>query len=168
MLNFKSNPNIRSLVCTLRQRACILQGNFKNPQSGPTFQDFVNAANCYEQLTIYYPEEDDYKVYYAQSLYQACLYEEAMKVTVRNSRCQLKSIEFAENTSSVPPRYLSRTEVTDRRFRSCAAAQRRRQRRFSWGKLHDTQSHTHSGVSCIRHVMLLEPPYLVWSCHCKV
>ena len=46
-------------------------------------QDFVNAANCYEQLTVYCPEEDDYKVYYAQALYQACLYEEAMKVTVQ-------------------------------------------------------------------------------------
>ena len=27
------------------------------------------------------PEESEYKLYYAQSLYQACLYEEAMKVT---------------------------------------------------------------------------------------
>eukprot|EP00095_Tigriopus_kingsejongensis_P001560 maker-scaffold137_size321222-snap-gene-2.22 protein:Tk01560 transcript:maker-scaffold137_size321222-snap-gene-2.22-mRNA-1 annotation:"tetratricopeptide repeat protein 30" len=46
-------------------------------------QDFVNAANCYEQLTINYPDVEDYKVYFAQSLYQACLYEEAMKVTVQ-------------------------------------------------------------------------------------
>merc|ERR1719361_722669 len=46
-------------------------------------QDFVNAANCYEQLTIYHPEEEEYKIYYAQALYQACLYEEAMKVTVQ-------------------------------------------------------------------------------------
>ena len=46
-------------------------------------KDFVNAANCYEQLTIYHPEEEDYKIYYAQALYQACLYEEAMKVTVQ-------------------------------------------------------------------------------------
>ena len=29
-------------------------------------QDYVNAANSYEQLTNYYPEEEDYKVYYAQ------------------------------------------------------------------------------------------------------
>ncbi|XP_013787939.1 tetratricopeptide repeat protein 30A-like isoform X1 [Limulus polyphemus] len=46
-------------------------------------QDFVNAANCYEQLTLICPDIDEYKLYYAQSLYQACLYEEAMKVTVQ-------------------------------------------------------------------------------------
>jgi tetratricopeptide repeat protein 30 len=53
-------------------------------------QDFVNAANCYEQLTMFYPEEDDYKVYYAQALYQACLYEEAMKVTVQIENPELQ------------------------------------------------------------------------------
>jgi len=50
----------------------------------------VNAANCYEQLTLYYPDVEDYRVYYAQSLYQACLYEEAMKVTVQIDNPQLK------------------------------------------------------------------------------
>lgn len=49
-------------------------------------QDFIEAANCYEQLTIVCPEVEDYKVYYAQSLYQACLYQEAMKVT-----CQIEN-----------------------------------------------------------------------------
>ena len=29
-----------------------------------------------------YPDEEEYKVYYAQSLYNATLYEESMKVTV--------------------------------------------------------------------------------------
>ncbi len=42
----------------------------------------AQAANCYEQLTLQQPEEEDYKVYYAQSLYAASLYQEAMKVTV--------------------------------------------------------------------------------------
>ena len=42
----------------------------------------MSAANCYEQLTLLYPDEEEYKVYYAQSLYNATLYEEAMKVTV--------------------------------------------------------------------------------------
>ena len=50
----------------------------------------MNAANCYEQLTIFYPEEDDYKVYYAQALYQACLYEEALKVTVQIENPELQ------------------------------------------------------------------------------
>lgn len=43
----------------------------------------MNAANCYEQLTLNYPDIEDYKVYFSQALYQACLYEEAMKVTVQ-------------------------------------------------------------------------------------
>ncbi|XP_064618669.1 intraflagellar transport protein 70A-like [Lineus longissimus] len=42
-------------------------------------QDFVNASDCYEQLQMLHPEVEDYKLYYAQSLYKACLYQEAMK-----------------------------------------------------------------------------------------
>ena len=56
----------------------------------PIFQDFVNAANCYEQLTLLYPDNEDYKIYYAQALYQACLYEEAMKVTVQIENPELQ------------------------------------------------------------------------------
>ena len=65
-------------------------------------KDFVNAANCYEQLTIYHPEEEDYKIYYAQALYQACLYEEAMKVTVQieNPEMNGKVIEMPKNILS--------------------------------------------------------------------
>lgn len=33
-------------------------------------QDFVNAANCYEHLTIIFPDIEDYRLYYAQALYQ--------------------------------------------------------------------------------------------------
>ena len=40
----------------------------------------MNAANCYEQLSQHHPDQEDYRVYYAQSLYAATLYEEAMKV----------------------------------------------------------------------------------------
>lgn len=53
-------------------------------------QDFVNAADCYEQLTVLSPEVDDYKLYYAQSLYKASLFEEAMKVS-----CQLDHPDYA-------------------------------------------------------------------------
>ena len=49
-------------------------------------QDFVNAADCYEQLTALHPEAEEYKLYYAQSLHKACLYQEAMKVA-----CQIDS-----------------------------------------------------------------------------
>ncbi|XP_063306735.1 intraflagellar transport protein 70A [Pelobates fuscus] len=44
-------------------------------------QDFVNAADCYEQLIQISPEVEEYKQYYAQSLYKACMYPEAMKAT---------------------------------------------------------------------------------------
>uniref|UniRef100_A0A1B6E9S1 Tetratricopeptide repeat protein 30 n=1 Tax=Clastoptera arizonana TaxID=38151 RepID=A0A1B6E9S1_9HEMI len=46
-------------------------------------QDFVNAANCYEQLTVLLPDEEDYLLNYSQALYQACLYEEALNVTAK-------------------------------------------------------------------------------------
>ncbi|CAH0550390.1 unnamed protein product [Brassicogethes aeneus] len=44
-------------------------------------QDFNNAASYYEQLMEIYPENDDYKLYYAQSLYQACLFDEAYQIS---------------------------------------------------------------------------------------
>ncbi|XP_034046694.1 tetratricopeptide repeat protein 30A isoform X2 [Thalassophryne amazonica] len=44
-------------------------------------QDFGSAAECYEQLTQLYPEVEEYRVYYAQSLYKAGAYPEAMKAT---------------------------------------------------------------------------------------
>ena len=53
-------------------------------------QDFVNAADCYEQLAANNPEVEDYKLYYAQSLYKACLNEEAMKVS-----CQIDNPTYS-------------------------------------------------------------------------
>ncbi|EFN82372.1 Tetratricopeptide repeat protein 30 [Harpegnathos saltator] len=43
-------------------------------------QDFVAAAQCYEKLVQLCPEENIYKLYYAQSLHQACMYHEAWAV----------------------------------------------------------------------------------------
>ncbi|XP_015513201.1 intraflagellar transport protein 70A isoform X1 [Neodiprion pinetum] len=43
-------------------------------------QDFAGAAGCYEKLVQICPEEDLYKLYYAQSLHQACMYQEAWSV----------------------------------------------------------------------------------------
>ena len=57
-------------------------------------QDFVNAADCYEQLTFLNPEVEDYKLYYAQSLYKACLFEESMKVS-----CQIDSPAYQTKVS---------------------------------------------------------------------
>uniref|UniRef100_A0A5K3FNF6 Tetratricopeptide repeat protein 30 n=1 Tax=Mesocestoides corti TaxID=53468 RepID=A0A5K3FNF6_MESCO len=46
-------------------------------------QDFVQAADCYEKLAQDNPTNDDYKLYFAQSLYKASLFEPAMKVVVQ-------------------------------------------------------------------------------------
>ncbi|KAF6017339.1 TTC30B [Bugula neritina] len=53
-------------------------------------QDFINAADCYEQLTVLHPEVEEYRLYYAQSLNKACLYEEAMKVS-----CQIDAQQYS-------------------------------------------------------------------------
>lgn len=42
-------------------------------------QDYINAANCYEQLAHYYPEEEDYKVYYAQVTTPLLIYAHHIK-----------------------------------------------------------------------------------------
>lgn len=44
-------------------------------------QDFVNAAGYYEQLSQMFPQNDDYRLYYAQAQYQACKYDEAYRIT---------------------------------------------------------------------------------------
>ncbi|XP_048860490.1 tetratricopeptide repeat protein 30A [Brienomyrus brachyistius] len=59
-------------------------------------QDFINAAECYEQLTQLHPEVEEYKVYYAQSLYGACAFPEAMRATFQldNPSSQTKMIKL--------------------------------------------------------------------------
>ncbi|KAL5018713.1 hypothetical protein ScPMuIL_004435 [Solemya velum] len=52
-------------------------------------QDFVNASDSYEQLSLMHPDNEDYKLYYSQSLYKACLYQEAMKMS-----CQIDNPEY--------------------------------------------------------------------------
>lgn len=52
-------------------------------------QDFVNASDCYEQLSSLHPEVEEYRMYYAQSLYKACLFQEAMKVA-----CQIDQPQY--------------------------------------------------------------------------
>ncbi|KAI9005879.1 hypothetical protein BC832DRAFT_455049 [Gaertneriomyces semiglobifer] len=43
-------------------------------------QDFQESSNCYEQLTKYYPENEAYFLYYAQSLFRAGQFVESQKV----------------------------------------------------------------------------------------
>lgn len=45
--------------------------------------DFASAAHSYEQLIVLYPDVEEYKLYYSQSLYKAGLYPEASKAAVR-------------------------------------------------------------------------------------
>lgn len=44
-------------------------------------QDFVSASDCYEQLTQHFPDIEEYKFYFAQSLYKADLFQAATKVS---------------------------------------------------------------------------------------
>ena len=73
----------------------------------------MNAANCYEQLTLFYPEDDDYKVYYAQALYQACLYEEAMRVTVQIENPELQGKVNIFNKLECQLKFSNRTMKRD-------------------------------------------------------
>ncbi|KAL3319001.1 Tetratricopeptide repeat protein 30A [Cichlidogyrus casuarinus] len=43
-------------------------------------QDFAGAADCYEKLSFLYPGNQEYKMYFAQSLYRTDLLKESMKV----------------------------------------------------------------------------------------
>lgn len=65
--NFSANRAILSLLGYCYYKLC----------------DFENAVQAYEQLLLVCPDVDEYKVYYAQSLYKAGMYEEAMKAAVR-------------------------------------------------------------------------------------
>ncbi|KAJ3209193.1 Tetratricopeptide repeat protein 30A [Dinochytrium kinnereticum] len=42
-------------------------------------QDYAAASNCYEQLVRAFPEVDDYRLYYAQSLHKSGQYQAAQK-----------------------------------------------------------------------------------------
>ncbi|VEL19793.1 unnamed protein product [Protopolystoma xenopodis] len=46
-------------------------------------QDYVSASDCYEQLANLYPEVENYKLYFAKSLYKADLFQPAMKVAAQ-------------------------------------------------------------------------------------
>lgn len=53
-------------------------------------QDFIEASNCYEMLCDLCPDVAEYKLYYAQSLYQSGLFDEALKVSNSIDAEQLK------------------------------------------------------------------------------
>lgn len=53
-------------------------------------QEYIEAANCYEQLCVLVPNEPEYKFAYAQSLFQTGLFEEALKITTTIEIPELK------------------------------------------------------------------------------
>ncbi|XP_044747096.1 tetratricopeptide repeat protein 30A isoform X1 [Coccinella septempunctata] len=58
-------------------------------------QDYANASSYYEQLTKMYPSNNDYKLYHAQSLFQACQYEDAYQILN-----EIKDIEEYKNSAN--------------------------------------------------------------------
>ncbi|PAA57823.1 hypothetical protein BOX15_Mlig000704g1, partial [Macrostomum lignano] len=62
-------------------------------------QDFVSASDSYERLTQLCPDCVEYQLYFAQSLYQAGLYQQAMKVAAQIEepayRSQMLKLEAA-------------------------------------------------------------------------
>ena len=59
-------------------------------------QDFNASSEKYEQLCRLFPEVDDYKFYYAQSLYKAAAYEQATRacVSIENEAYQQKKLHL--------------------------------------------------------------------------
>lgn len=53
-------------------------------------QSFVEAANCYEQLSAMHPDVPEYKLYFAQALYEASMFEESYKVTMQITAPELE------------------------------------------------------------------------------
>ena len=56
-----------------------------------SLQDYVNASDCYEQLTVLYPEQEQYKLHYAQALYKCGLHEESFRAASQIENAELKS-----------------------------------------------------------------------------
>lgn len=53
-------------------------------------QAFVEAANCYEQLSSMHPDIPEYKLYFAQALYEASMFDESFKVTMQITAPELE------------------------------------------------------------------------------
>ncbi|GAB6033191.1 Tetratricopeptide repeat protein 30A [Chamberlinius hualienensis] len=59
-------------------------------------QNYSEAAQYYERLSTSYPNVEEYKLYYAQALHKACIYDEAMKIAsqIDNPKSQGKIIKL--------------------------------------------------------------------------
>ncbi|VDK53316.1 unnamed protein product [Anisakis simplex] len=53
----------------------------RTPNVSPYYDaDYALAAECYEQLTKHHPNHAEYRLYYAQALYNAFMFQEALNV----------------------------------------------------------------------------------------
>ncbi|KAJ3082320.1 Tetratricopeptide repeat protein 30A, partial [Quaeritorhiza haematococci] len=59
-------------------------------------QEFASAADCYEQLVRHFPEVDDYRLHYAQSLHKSGQYQAAQKacLTIENPELARKVLKL--------------------------------------------------------------------------
>jgi tetratricopeptide repeat protein 30 len=84
-------------------------------------QDYVNASDLYEQLSGMCPDQEQYKIYYAQALYKCGLNAEALKVSAQidNSATKPKvvklqaAIKYAEDDIKACMEYVERTPPDD-------------------------------------------------------
>ncbi|XP_075970038.1 tetratricopeptide repeat domain 30 [Anticarsia gemmatalis] len=53
-------------------------------------QSFIEAANCYEQLASMHPDVPEYRLYFAQALYEASMFDESYKVTMQITAPELE------------------------------------------------------------------------------
>ena len=59
-------------------------------------QDYAKAAENYDQLTKFYPDVTQYKLYHAQSLLKAGMYTEAGKVA-----SQIEDAAYADKVTQI-------------------------------------------------------------------
>lgn len=103
--NFPSNRAILSLLGYCYYKLC----------------DFYNAVQAYEQLVSICPEVEEYKVYYAQSLFKAGMYQEASKAAVRVEGVQYEQrilllqsmIKYELDELSASKSYLDQCHASD-------------------------------------------------------
>ena len=65
-------------------------------------QEFDQAAEYYGRLVQLFPENEDYRLYFSQALYQACRYEEAMKETSQIDGSEYAGKVGTADTGQVP------------------------------------------------------------------
>lgn len=91
--------------------------------------EYIEAANCYEQLCILVPNEPEYQFHFALSLFQSGLFEEAFKITATIDAPELKEKilqlqcairYFNEEYSSTQTLLAQRNQVSGTNKKTCS------------------------------------------------